>query len=80
MGSLTRQLRTTGHDQLINQAIISNTLEVIVPDVTTARRVQARIKKRNFDLEKFTVKFIKDGQDHTLTSKGVVKKAAYTQW
>jgi hypothetical protein len=73
MGSLTRQLRTIGFDQLINQAITSNTLEVIAPDVATAKRVQARIKKRRFDPEKFTVKFTKDNQEYTLTSKGKVK-------
>jgi hypothetical protein len=63
MGSLTRKLRTTSYDRLINQAIMSNTLEVIVPDVDTVKRVQSRIKKRNFNLEKFTVKSIKDNQD-----------------
>lgn len=74
MGSLTRQLRNGSCDRMINQAIISNTLEVIAPDAATAKRVQARIKKRNFDLEKFTVKFTKDSQDYTLTPKGKVKK------
>jgi hypothetical protein len=60
MGSLTRRLRNTYTDQLINKAIRSGELKVVAPDGATARRVVARAQKRNIDLEKLKVVHIKD--------------------
>jgi hypothetical protein len=77
MGSFTRQLRVTGCDILINKSINDETLEIVASNAATAKRVNARIKKRKLDPDKFTVKFIQNNENFVITSNGNVKKIGF---
>lgn len=56
MGSQTRQLRNNYYNSIINQALLNGETSVTVKDEITRKRVLSQAKRRNFDLEKFTVK------------------------
>jgi hypothetical protein len=55
MAALTRQLRNTECDSLINQAILDKTMCVKAEDLLWAKRVYARMRRRRLDLRKFKI-------------------------